>query len=326
MDGKVGHGRARARGAAETRGPAQRRRIFIDREAAAIAATQHRCIKTAQLMRVGLSEDSIHRRVERGWLVPAHRGVYWLGGSAGPRSHEMAAVLALGRGAYISHLSGARIRGYLPYPAPCDRVDVSVAGRKPTSRPGIRVHRAGRLVRADVEIVDSIPVSSPARTLIEIAATEPQLLDLAYDEAVFRRAVKATAIAEIIQRFEGSRGVAALRALHEDEAADDRSRLEGEKRLRALIAAAGLPRPTVNAPIGRYRVDFLWPDQRVIVEMDGFAQHGKRRSFESDRARDADLQASGYRVIRVTWRQLTHRPYEVIARIAAVLAQAASSR
>lgn len=293
---------------------------MIDRRAAAIAAGQHGTITLRQLEACEMTPRMVCRRVERGWLVRAHRGVYRLGGAQGLRSHEMAAVLACGRGAFVSHLSAAFRRGFLPYPASYERIDVSVVGRKPASRPGIRVHRAGRLVRGDVAVVESIPVSSAARALMEIAAAAPRRLDDAYDEAIFLKAARPRHVAEILERFAGRPGVAALRALHEAESAGDRSRREGEKRLRSLLASAGLPKFRVNAPIGPYRVDFLWPERRVIVEMDGFAEHGKRRSFEADRSRDADLQARGYRVIRVTWRQLTQRPYQVIARIAAVLA------
>ncbi|CAN5465442.1 hypothetical protein BH10ACT11_BH10ACT11_02830 [soil metagenome] len=318
----------------------------IDRRVAELAAKQHRAVSTGQLLEAGLTKRSIHTRVERGWLVRAHRGVYWVGGPAGPRSYEMAAVLALGRGAFLSHLSAAYFHKLLPYPASYQAIDgpltvsrhsergaanatlsrlppidVSIAIRRPGRRSGIDVHRATLLERGDVRIVDAIAASTPARTLIEVAAVAPHLLDDAYDEAVFPpKSFVQAELASLLTRFSGRPGVRALRTLHESEAADDRSRRRAEKELHTLIASAGLPMPKVNAPIGRYRIDFLWPAEKVAIEMDGFAEHGKRRSFESDRARDAELQARGYRVIRVTWRQLTQRPNEVIARIDAVLA------
>lgn len=111
-----------------------------------------------------------------------------------------------------------------------------------------------------------------------------------------------------------------MRELWEAEASGERNRLEAEKRMAALIKNAKLPRPRPNAPVGPYTVDFLWPEHRVIVEIDGFATHGKRRSFESDRARDADLGSQGYAVVRFTWRQIVGEPYVVVARLAARLA------
>jgi very-short-patch-repair endonuclease len=104
------------------------------------------------------------------------------------------------------------------------------------------------------------------------------------------------------------------------EGAGERNRLAAEKRFRQLIKLAKLPSPDPNARVGRFVVDFLWPEHRVVVELDGFATHNRRGAFEGDRARDGDLLAVGYRVIRVTWRQLTREPCAVVARVAAILA------
>jgi very-short-patch-repair endonuclease len=98
------------------------------------------------------------------------------------------------------------------------------------------------------------------------------------------------------------------------------TRSEAERRLLALIRAAGLPPPRTNVHVGPYEVDFLWPAHRLVVEVDGFAFHSSRAAFERDRRRDADLQARGLRVTRVTWRQLEREPHAVVARLAAALA------
>ena len=232
----------------------------------------------------------------------------------------MAAVLACGVGAVVSHRSAAHLYGLLPYPAQVRAVEVTVPGRKLAPRSGIDVHRTRSFDRRDVRTLDGIPVTSPARTLLDVAVTAPDELDAAFDEAVFRKAVRLPQLSDMIARAAGRPGVRALRELVEAESDGNRNRLEAEKRFRKLIRAAGLPPPTPNARIGRFVVDFLWPQHRVAVELDGFATHGRRRAFEGDRARDADLQALDYKVIRVTWRQLTSEPYVVIARVAAILA------
>jgi very-short-patch-repair endonuclease len=168
--------------------------------------------------------------------------------------------------------------------------------------------------------VDRIPATSPARTLLDVAASAPDELDAAFDEAVFKHAIRIPQLSDLIERASGRRGIAALRELVEAEASGHRNRLEAEKRFRQLICAAQLPEPLANARVGRFVVDFLWPEHRVVAELDGFATHGKRRAFEGDRARDGELQALDYRVTRITWRQLTRQPYAVVARLAAILA------
>ena len=104
---------------------------------------------------------------------------------------------------------------------------------------------------------------------------------------------------------------------------DDRypefTRSEGERRLKALCKAAGLPLPQMNARVAGWEVDAFWPAQRVVVEVDGYKYHRTRRRFESDRRKDAALQAAGYRVVRITWRRLTQEPLAVSAQLGALL-------
>ncbi len=232
----------------------------------------------------------------------------------------MAAVLACGEGAVVSHRSAAYLHGFLPYPAQYREVEVTVPHRILGPRPGIQVRRTETFDRRDIRELDNIPITSPARTLLDVAASAPEELDAAFDEARFRKRVRSPQLNDVIVRAAGRPGVKALRELVEAEAAGERSRLEAEKRFRDLVRAARLPEAKPNARIGRFVVDFLWPAHRVVAELDGFATHGKRAAFEGDRARDGDLQALDYRVIRVTWRQLTRAPYAVVARVAAILA------
>jgi very-short-patch-repair endonuclease len=127
-----------------------------------------------------------------------------------------------------------------------------------------------------------------------------------------------TTHAEIAKTLDGQRGAAALRRALYDEPTLTRS--EAERRLLKLIAAADLPAPMTNVRVHGLEVDLLWPKERLIVEVDGFAFHSTRAAFERDRRRDARLQARGYRVLRITWRQIVHEPQAVVARVAGLLA------
>jgi len=231
----------------------------------------------------------------------------------------VAAVLACGRGAVISHYTAACWWQLLPYPAQPRPVDINVAGRHSRHRAGIRVHRVTSLDRRDFWVRAAIPITTPARALIDLAAViPPDELDQALAEAQVRRLVDARGIADQLERNRGRAGTRPLRALIDAGPAPTRS--EAERRFLRVIRGAGLPEPRVNARVGRLEVDFLWPDQRLVVEIDGYGSHGNRRAFERDRERDATLAAMGYTVLRVTWRQLVDRPEAVAARLAAALA------
>jgi very-short-patch-repair endonuclease len=157
-----------------------------------------------------------------------------------------------------------------------------------------------------------VPLTSPERTLLDLAATtDPRTLERAVHQAR-----SSERLQEAIERHAGRPGAAALQALLDAPL----TRSEAERRLLHLIRAAGLPPPRTNVRIGRFEVDALGPAERLVVEIDGFAFHGSRAAFERDRARDAELQALGYRVMRITWRQLERGPHAVVARLAAALA------
>jgi len=205
---------------------------------------------------------------------------------------------------------------------PCDdpnEIHVTVPGRDPGAHPGIRIHRVRRLDPLDVRRCHRIPITAPARTLLDLAEVLPiRTLERAVNEARIRRLVRPNQLLDVLERSPGRRGAGALRELLDHDPAFTRS--EAEARLLHLLRAAGLPPTAVNARIGRYEVDFLWREQRLVVEFDGYAYHSTRAAFERDRGRDADLQAAGYRVMRVTWRQLVETPEAVVARIAQALA------
>lgn len=288
------------------------------------AARQESRISRSQLLDLGFSTDEIDGLVRRRHLSLEHRGVYAIG--APPWTLKGAiwsAVLACGDSAVVSHRSAAYLNGYLPSPPRIENIDITITSSRGENRPGISVHHSRTLTSADIKHVGGLRVTRPARTMLDLAATVPAAqFEKAFDEAVFKRALRPPQVEDVLARNAGAKGTRRLRDLWESERSNERNRLEAEKRMAALIEAAKLPGPVANAPVGNRRVDFLWPDLRVVAETDGFETHGRRPSFESDRARDADLSALDYFVLRFTWRQITREPYVVVARLAARLALA----
>jgi hypothetical protein len=210
-------------------------------------------------------------------------------------------------------------------------VDVTV----PTAvrrRPRIRAHRA-TLSPDEITTRRGIRVTTPARTLLDLAAgLSAAELARAAHEAEARRLTSPTSLAELVVRHPRRPGVPAIRRLLEDHTLGDtitRSRLED--RFLALLAATNVPRPRVNTMIevpahAAFEADMAWPHHRVIVELDGFATHSTRRAFERDRARDRALQVAGWRVIRITWRQLDAAPAEIAAQLRLLLDDARARR
>ena len=234
------------------------------------------------------------------------RGVYQVGPILPPFGREMAAVLACGDNALLSHHSAAAI--WRIRPAHEGDVHVTVSGRDQRPRPGLHIHRSLSLIAA---VHDGLPLTNPARTLHDMATLLPQhQLDRAVEEAQVLRLVTRKELEQLPSR-------PAVKSALRTEPALTRS--EAERKLLELVRAARLPRPETNVHVAGYEVDFLWRDHRLVVEVDGFAFHASRTAFERDRARDATLQAAGYRVVRLTWRQLTDEPHAVVARLASLL-------
>jgi very-short-patch-repair endonuclease len=224
----------------------------------------------------------------------------------------MAAVLACGPGAVLSHRSAAYLHGILDDSR--DRVDVIGPNRRGRCPTGIVAHRDGTLTPADIVTVDGIPCTSFARTLLDVAATE--------SAAVLRRAVTQSEVeavfdlvevVELLKRSRGRRGVARLRfAIDHHDPLEQEARLELEKKFLRLCRRAGLPAPKVNSHLlvdsDSLMPDFIWPDSGLIVEADSRRVHGTATAFEKDRLRDQRLAASGWTVIRCTWHQVAKEP------------------
>jgi very-short-patch-repair endonuclease len=284
---------------------------------ARIATSQNGAVTYEQLLQAGLQHSGIGRRSDRGLLHRIHRGIYVPGHEAlAHRARETAAILATGEKAVISHASAASLWGFAA--AEEEDVHVTVVGRRRRSRPGLVVHYASSLDARDIRQLHGLPLTSPARTIVDLAATSYRDLDRAFGDAHAQRLVTAREIEELLDRAGPCRGSRAVKALLTDNASGF-TRSEAERLLRALIRSANLPPPRFNARVAGYEVDAVWPDRGLVVEVDGYAYHGHRAQFERDRRKDLALTAAGYRVIRVSWRQLTQEPMALVAVISSAL-------
>ena len=283
-----------------------------------LAARQHGVVARAQLRERGVSARQVQYRLETGRLRRLHAGVYAVGPVPGLLQQEMAAALASGRGAVVSHWSAAGCWEIAPR-RPGRPVVVSTLRDVRTSDAGIRVFRTTRLRDDETTLRDGLPLTSPARTLFDLAGW-------AYSgdvERAFSRAVPTlVTLAEIevlLERYPRRRGRRRLRALLQLSSGLTRS--DAEREFLRLVRSGGLPRPATNVVVSGYEVDCLWPEARLVVEVDGRAYHSDARSFEADRKRDAVLLAAGYRVMRVTWRQISEQPRPLLVQLARTLAR-----
>jgi very-short-patch-repair endonuclease len=277
-------------------------------------------ITAAQLHRAGVGRGSIEWRLANGQLHRVFRGVY-LVGHAIPAAGalELAAVLAVGDGSVVSHRSAAALWG-LAARRPVGEVEVTVEGRDCRSRDGLRVHAAERLAPADRTHKSGIPVTTPARTVIDYAATaNSSELEHALTEAYAHNLTDERRITAAIDRAPTHAGVALLRAILGQTGGPLRTRSDGERAMLRLIRAAGLPAPRTNVMIAGFTADFVWPEERLIVEFDGYPFHGHRAAFERDHRRDIVHKHAGYEVLRFTGRQLDGEPLLVAAAIVRAL-------
>jgi very-short-patch-repair endonuclease len=237
----------------------------------------------------------------------------------------MAAVLACGDGALLSHRSAAILWGLRDGGGP--RVDVTTTRQVGRGRKGIRVHWRPSLCHVDADSCRGVPCTSVARTLLDLAAILPaKQLENACDRAEQLRIFNGRALDNLLARAAGARGTRRLReVLSELDPQGPRTRTEIERLMLALCRTHHLPQPVVNgwiqlAQIG-FSPDFLWPEAKLIVETDG-GGHQTKRAFEADRRRDQLLAEAGYLTLRFTWRQTAEEPERVAKTIAAVLERA----
>jgi very-short-patch-repair endonuclease len=289
---------------------------------AALATRQHGVVSRGQLLELGFGRRGISRRLASGRLLPLHRGVYAVGHRAVSRDGRLlAAVLAVGPGAVLSHRSAAELWGIRRTSR--QRIEVTVP-RALKPRPGIEIHR--RDVPPDEQTThQDIPVTTVPRTLVDLAAVlRPTDLRRAAEQAEVNRLADPLPLNAVVRRHQGRHGIKTLKALTRDGIEPRITRSELEQRFLSLVEANGLPKPQTNAAIQQdgtwIEVDCLWQKQKLVVELDGHAYHSTREAFERDRERDRRLEAAGYRVIRITWRQLRDDPGAVARDLAKLLA------
>jgi very-short-patch-repair endonuclease len=284
-----------------------------------IAERQLGLITAVQLHFAGVGRGSIEWRLANGQLHRVFRGVYLVGhGVPVAGALEFAAVLAVGDGCQVSHRSAAGIWGLTP--RPIGEVEVTVVNRDCRSRPGLRVHRVEDLSEADRGERGGIPITAPARTLIDFTSTAgAEEAERAIAEAFALRLVTEPQIRAAIDRAPGRAGVARVQAILGRPGGPKRTRSGGERAMLRLIRSAQLPTPRTNYPVAGYSADFCWPDQRLIVEVDGLDFHSGRGALERDHRRDIVHKNAGYEVLRFTVRQLEDEPLYVAAVIARAL-------
>jgi len=285
---------------------------------ARIARSQQGIVSASQLAAAGFGPNATGRRVAGGWLVRRHAGVYQLGVHCGPLGDEMAALMACGAGSVLGHWASMAVfdvRGREGRP-----VDVLVPRDFAGQLDGVRRHVTRWLAPGDVVERHGMPVTVPARTLLDLAARISQReLERLVEDTQVRRLTSVGELQAMVERGAGRRGVRKLRAIVEELDEPLFTRSEAERLLLATVRAANLPLPRTNVRVAGLEVDALWPEQRLVVEVDGFAVHGTRVAFERDRRRDARLLLAGYRVIRLTWRQLTRERSSVVGLLRSAL-------
>jgi len=291
------------------------REDFVEETLPDLAARQHGVVARRQLLALGLGSAAIGRRADAGRLHPVHAGVYAVGHPVlGMHGRFMAAVLACGRGAALGYASAAVLWNLQRTSSGPAHVVVPVAGGR--RRPGIRVHRHPGLTAAEITVRHAIPVTTPARTILDLAATVPdRRLEHALDQAEIQELTDYPALDALARAHPRHRGATRLRKLLDSyEAGTARTRSDLEIAFLELCEDHGLPRPLVNEELATgLTVDFVFADERVAVEADSWQWHRGRAAFERDRERDAILAMKGYRTLRFTDRQIEHAP-AVVAR------------
>jgi very-short-patch-repair endonuclease len=299
---------------------------MIDARIAALSARQRGLVHRRQLLDLGLGRGAIDHRIRVGRLFPVLPRVYAVGRPADdPWVPALAALLSLDRPAWLAGRTAARLWGILAAPVgERPRTEVLVIGSAPRPRAGAACATTARLHRQDVTRRRGLAVTGLARTIVDLAAVlDAATLERCLAEAVALHRLRPDAVRAAAARRSSTRGRATLRAVLDAAHGPRRSRSEAETAFLALVRRAGLPDPRTDVPLRGWTVDALWPAERVVVEVDGYAFHHGRRAFERDRRRDADLQAAGYVVLRLSWRQVVDEPEATAARLAALLARQA---
>ena len=255
-----------------------------------------------------------------------HAGVYAVGHTApAPLADETAALLACGDHAALSHQTAAFMWKLVPEPS--ELIHVTIRGRHGPRPKGVRVHRTNTLTRGEVRILERLPVTSPARTLIDVATElDERGLEFAIEEAQVQRLVTEGQLRAAARKGSGRPGATRVMAVLDAGREPGMTRSKAERLFRELLRAAQLPEPLTNFRVHGFEVDFYWPQLGVVVEFQSYKFHSGRAAFERDTSKGAKLTAAGLTVIYATWRQMEREPYAVVARVAQALAWAEARR
>ena len=285
---------------------------------AELAARQHGVVAHSQLIALGFSRPGVQRRLRAGRLHSLHRGVYSVGHRLlSMNGRWMAAVLSCGDDALLSHRTAAALWQMLPSTG--GQIDVTASTRR--RRPGVVVHEGHH---DDRTVVEGIPVTTVARTLLDLAEAAPARLERALEAAERMGFFDLRKVESLMDRNPGRRGSRVLEAALDSYRDPSLTRSELERRFLRLCRRAGLPAPATNIWIAGQEVDAVWCGKRLAVELDSHEFHRTRAAFERDRVRDGDLQLAGYRVLRVTHRRLRDEPRVVVSMVRSLLAAAPS--
>lgn len=288
---------------------------------------QHGVASRRQLLAAGLSRHAIDSRVRTGRLITVHPGVYSTLRTTDKYSMLMAAVLSGGPGSLVCRRSAACLWGFGP---PNHRPSVLRRFNRKPDAPGdarsfasgeVSIHRTRTLPARDIASKDGIPVTSVARTLLDLAGISGSRLDEFFDSAARSRLLERGELLPILDRGPGWRGIGRLRHLIEEwDPLLATSRSDLEMKFLRICRQSQLPEPRMNSRVAGYEVDFMWPQKQLVAEVDGFEFHSGQAAFESDHIRDADLAMAGYRVVRFTYRKVMFEPAFVTSRLKVLLA------
>jgi hypothetical protein len=276
----------------------------------ALVHKQHGVVARAQLIDLGMGPAAIRHRLATGRLRPLLRGVYAVGRrDVGTQGRRMAAVLACGPHAFLSHRSAAALWGIRREPG--EPIEVVVPDHVCRRRPGIRVHRRAGLMESGTRTVDGIPVTDPVSTLVDLAmCTSNAELEEAVNEADHRNLIDPEALRAAIDSIPERPGVGRLRRLldpHTFVVTDSRL----EQRFLPLARSVGLPLPQTQVWLNGTRVDFFWPDLGLIVEADSLRYHRTAAKQTADLRRDQAHTAAGLSTLRFTHWEVFHEPNHV---------------
>jgi very-short-patch-repair endonuclease len=283
-----------------------------------LAEGQHGVVARSQLLELGLGSEAITHRIRKGRLHRVRRGVYAVGRPELTRHGRwMAAVLSCGPEAVLSHDSAGVLWGILP--AERAGIEVSVPAPRDRRRPGVVVHRRHALRPADVTRKHGIPVTAPACTIVDIAATLTRnQLEAAIGEADKRDLIDPETLRSAVDAVRPRPGVANLRATL-DRRTFTLTDSELERRFLPIVRRAGLPPPRTQRYVNGFRVDFYWPELGLVVETDGLRYHRTPAQQSRDRRRDQTHIAAGLTCLRFTHAQVGFQPGDVEATLSAVV-------